>query len=332
MMKAFAGAIAAATIMSLCVLGTIRAEAACSPPFAANSPAPGTTVTCSSANAATYGDGTQNGLTINVLSGAFVSSATASGMNLGSDNAVNNSGQVQSTATLGIAINSSGALSVVNSGTINGVKSAISTFPGPLSVVNTATGTITSGGFTIQSGGDISLTNAGVIFGSSSGSGAEAVSAVGNLNLTNTGTIASAGFLSDTIFVQGDGTIVNSGTITNTGTFTNVPGYGAIIIGGTGTVINTGTINSNMVAIVFASGGSSLTNSGAISGSAIKFTGTGNTLTLLPGSNITAAVNGGGTIRSNWAGPGRRRSMPPRWAPNMWASAPSTRSAHRPGS
>src|SRR3954463_14184893 len=92
-MKAFAGAIGVTTL-TLLSLGARQADAACSPTFGVNTPSSGTTVTCSGSNAATYGNFTQNGLTINVQSGASVSSATGDTMALGANNVVNNSGTV----------------------------------------------------------------------------------------------------------------------------------------------------------------------------------------------------------------------------------------------
>src|SRR3954462_15224524 len=132
MTKTLTGTIAA-SITALSVLGVTQAEAACSPASGVNTPAPGTTVTCSGSNPATYGDATQSGLTINVLSGASVASATGDGFELNANNAVANSGTIQSTAS--VAINSLDALSVTNSGTISGVAAGVAANTGSLSVV-----------------------------------------------------------------------------------------------------------------------------------------------------------------------------------------------------
>jgi hypothetical protein len=66
-----------AMVMLAMVVTASTVEAGCSPPAGAGTPTSGTTVTCSGTatnqNAPTgYGDGSQNGLTINVLNGAFV--------------------------------------------------------------------------------------------------------------------------------------------------------------------------------------------------------------------------------------------------------------------
>src|SRR3954463_12808062 len=114
MMKTLTGTIAA-SMTALSVLGATQAEAACSPASGANTPPPGTTVTCSGSNPATYGDFTQSGLTINVQSGASVTSATGDGFKLNANNTVANSGTIQSTASPhGVAINSHDALGVTN--------------------------------------------------------------------------------------------------------------------------------------------------------------------------------------------------------------------------
>jgi len=364
MIKTLTGTLAASTMTALSVLGATQAEAACAPASGVNTPPPGTTVTCSGSNAATYGDATQSGLTINVLSGASVISATGDGFKLNANNTVANNGTVQSTS--GVAINSLDALSVTNSGTISGVAAGIAADTGFLSVVNTATGTITAGaGFgvtAILGGGDVSIANSGTI---SAGAGGHAIIASANLNLTNTGSLSSSGasFVIDVqgnatinngsggsittiggfdaISIAGNGTVINAGTIsgttvavgnlslTNTGaisssgpstvaavgnavidngsgsliTNTNTVSGFAILIGGMGTIINAGTISSAIIAIQIDSGSSSLTNSGTIIG-AVNFIGAGNTLTLLPGSNITGQVVGAGSDTFQLGGTG----------------------------
>jgi uncharacterized protein with beta-barrel porin domain len=285
-MKVFTGIVGAAAMISLAVLGVSQADAACSPASGPGSPAPGTTVTCSGANPATYGDFTQNGLTINVQSGASVSSTTADAMDLGANNAVNNSGTIQTTAASQGAIFASGALSVVNSGTIGGGGPGI-TSAGSLSVVNTASGTIAGvGNSAIIGTSDVNVTNAGLIAGGIHG--------VTGVNLTNTGTIVSLALTA--VGSDSGATINNSGLISNTGGF-------AISVTGAGQIINSGTIVASTVAIEFVGAGSSLTNSGTIGG-VINFDGPGNTLTLLPGSNIPGDVHGFGSDTFQLGGTG----------------------------
>src|SRR4051794_1304798 len=254
MIKTFTGTIAALMMTTLSVLGATRAEAACSPASGANTPPPGTTVTCSGSNPATYGDFTQSGLTINVQSGGSVTSATGDGFDLNSNNAINNNGTVQSAALLPFSVgNNSNALDVTNSGTISGVAAGIAANAGFLSVVNTVTGTITSsenGAATIFGGGNISIANSGTItagalgfaiFGRadvsavtagtiSSGAGGTTILSMADLKLTNTGSITSSGAFSIPIDAHGNAVINNSGSITNIG------GHGAMHIVGRGDV------------------------------------------------------------------------------------------------
>lgn len=294
MKKTYAG-LAAATITLVSALGATQANAACSPVYGANTPVAGTTVTCSGVNPATYGDGTQSGLTINVQSGASVSSAAGDGIRLDDNNTINNDGTIQSTATpFGEAVNVTGSLNVVNSGTLSGTQGAIFAGGANLSIINTVTGTITSGeGFNILGANNLTVSNAGSI---TSGTGGVAVLAGGSLNLTNTGTISSNGPFSTTISAQTNAVITNSGSLINTG------GSAVVGIGGTGTLTNTGNITSAGVAIKFGSS-SSLINSGTITG-AVTFNAPGNTLTLEPGSNITSTVNAAGNDTFQLGGTG----------------------------
>jgi hypothetical protein len=66
-----------AVVMLTMVVTAPAVEAGCTPAAGVGTPAPGVTVTCSGTttnqnNPAGYGDGSQNGLTINVLNGASV--------------------------------------------------------------------------------------------------------------------------------------------------------------------------------------------------------------------------------------------------------------------
>jgi uncharacterized protein with beta-barrel porin domain len=184
-------------------------------------------------------------------------------------------------------------------------------------------------GWGILAGGTANVTNSGTITGSGGGAsgngpdnfsigdgyGIRAITA----NVTNSGTItgtlsatgnSSVGILADTGNVSNSGTI--SGTlsagasigllignvrVTNSGTISGTGRNGYGIFATTADVTNTGTILGTTVALQFA-GTSSVFNAGTLtglSGTAIAFGGSLNTLTLGPGSTINGLVKGTGT-------------------------------------
>jgi autotransporter-associated beta strand protein len=146
----------------------------------------------------------------------------------------------------------------------------------------------------------------------------------GAANVTNSGTIASTnsagitgGSATVTNNVGGRITglngidIAHNVTVINSGTITGTASLGAGIDGfdvGSVTVTNNSgaSITGVRYGISAFSGGSSVTNAGSISGgtAAIDFAGTGNTLTLLPGSTISGAVLGRGSDTLQLAGTG----------------------------
>jgi hypothetical protein len=144
-----------------------EALAACSPAAGSN-----VTVTCSGvtinqgpAVGQGYGDGTQNGLTVNVQSGASVT-GTTNGLDLGSNNTVNNLGTLTTNGTTSgnnAGITTQGPLTVNNSGSIGRLDPII---PGnsdtagidasnslSLMVTNNAGGVIQGGTAAILGGG-----------------------------------------------------------------------------------------------------------------------------------------------------------------------------------
>jgi hypothetical protein len=92
-------AITIAVPAAVVTLVSANAWAPCDPPVAAGTPAPGTTVTCSGATLNLNppdngcGDGSRNGLTINVIAGASVTGDTI-GINVNANNVVNNAGTI----------------------------------------------------------------------------------------------------------------------------------------------------------------------------------------------------------------------------------------------
>jgi uncharacterized protein with beta-barrel porin domain len=229
------GAATAAIGVSVAALWLMTASAvhaACAPVAGPGAPPSGTTVTCSGTTTnqnapAGYGDASQNGLTINVLTGASVI-----GTNVGlaldgatTANIVNNSGTIRDDGT--------------NPATFNGISSV-----GGLNLTNNGTGSI-SGISTNASAvvigvnvGSLQGSNAGSI--SATGSGGETVGInATSVNFTNTGTIAATGSTaSGTFGIFG----LNSVIVTNSGTISANGGTGAtgtaVESAGTLTVIN----------------------------------------------------------------------------------------------
>ena len=296
------------------LLPASQAQAACTPIASAGPPVqppPGTTVTCSGTTAnqnspngygATsftgFGNQVQNdGLTINVLSGASVTGDTAigSGFVLQNNNTVNNSGAI------------AGGTGI---------------FAGSLVVTNTSVGTIT--GAPTGTGVAVSivnLTNAGSITG---GTGVQ--TSGGPTTIVNSGTIATNATATQGIgfglIVQsspgGPFTLTNSGTIAGANLPTvpnpefppaNTPSAG-ILFFGPGIQVNRDQFRDHLRDLRHyqsrgafgASAPVGIVNSGTITGSggtAISFVGSGNTLTLQPGSVINGNVLSTGSNNNN---------------------------------
>lgn len=199
-------AVAAATaITALVLLAASDAQAACAPIAGAGLvPPPGTVVTCTGSTINQnppngYGTGSQNGLTVNVEVGALVQGSP--GLNLNSDNTINNFGTISSlTGAPGLFLQSSDN-TINNSGTISSAS-----------------------GEGIRSGAGTTITNSGAI----SGSGNPAITSGAGTTITNTGTITGGGGVAvAAVTLSGAGnTIINSGTITGLGA------GGAISLGG----------------------------------------------------------------------------------------------------
>ena len=171
-------------LIAMCLLGAAafapsEALALCAPSSASSN----VTVTCSGAtlNQGTeantgYGSGLQNGLTLNVQSGASVT-GTSTGIDVGSNNKITNLGTVTTLGSGGIGdvwgINSNGTnLTVINSGTIGRLDipnfvfdlAGINASDTGLSVTNKVGATI-QGSFGIQGIGTGKVINSGLITG-----------------------------------------------------------------------------------------------------------------------------------------------------------------------
>lgn len=187
------------------VTGPVPALAACD--------TSGTTVTCSGTTFEQsppegFGDGSQSGLTINVLPGASVAGSN-DGLRLDSNNIVNNSGLIDGQGNAGIDAN------------------------GAISINNTASGTIRGGTYGIFANTDATVVNAGTIFGGIVG-----------ININNIGAVINSGTITgQNGVVMTQGSVVNSGTIsvdrygvfflgpgtlTNSGTIRGGSGWAAI--------------------------------------------------------------------------------------------------------
>ena len=272
----FRTALLGATAITL-VLPVSQALAVCDPAAGTGpvTPPPGTTVTCSGTTttqnppSAGYGTGQQNGLTVNVLSGASITTA-GSGIALADTNTINNSGAV-SGVSFGLVVGNQNTVN--NPGTITantGINSNGATFT--LGNSGTITGTTGTGVSVLNNNppGTATIDNTGTISGLQG-----AISAIGNvgsLNVTNSGTISGTSASSTAIFTQRTFSLTNSGTISGTTGIRNTVG--------TSTITNAGTITGT-------------------GGTAISFTGSGNTLTLQPGSVINGNVLSTGSNHNN---------------------------------
>jgi fibronectin-binding autotransporter adhesin len=287
----------------MCLLGA--AAFAPSTAFAVPNCSPATgdnvTVTCSGAvlnqgpGANTgYGSGLQNGLTINVVAAPPSSvTGTSTGIDVGSNNVINNFGTVTTAGSGGVGdiagINANGTnLTVNNSGTIGRLDipgfafsaAGISAFGTGLSVTNNAGATI-QGQIGIQGNGTADITNSGLIQGAEGGDGINvAGGSVTVKNLAGTITGNATGITADLVTVTHNfGTIsapatngFSGGTAINASTSLDVTNDasgmitsdGSAITAPTITVTNFGTISSSSSGI---SGGTvTVTNSKSILG------------------------------------------------------------------
>ncbi len=270
-------------IQAILLITASAVEAACTPPAGAGMPPPGTTVTCSNTTLnqnplVGYGDGSQNGLTINVVSGASVA-GTGAGIAVGANNTINNSGTIKDDGS--------------NAATFNG----ISTNSGlTLTLTNTNSGAITAASTNANAAmfgvnvGNLLGSNAGTInvaAGTATLSGTSANEATGinatTVNFNNSGTISATGSTVNGTFgiiTLTDLTVTNSGTISATGgtgsqgtaiannttgtlTVTNLKNG---VITGIEDKNNGGTINNSLGILAAGSGAVVITNAGTIHG------------------------------------------------------------------
>jgi hypothetical protein len=182
--KKFARTLAALAVPVTTVTLTGHANAACTPAAPVNN----TTVTCAGAtnnqnDPAGYGTRTENGLTINVESGASVTGTR-----------------------FGVMVDGNGASNTINNlGTISGLDQGVLA---SVATVNNS-GTIASSGNRGIEAGRITLLN------SASG----VISAIKGLSATNVTVTNLGSIIATTAGIEASGTINNSGTISATSTF-----------------------------------------------------------------------------------------------------------------
>ena len=319
-----AGAVLAAA--ALTVVGAIML--APDDALAAGSPATGSnvTVTCSGATFnqgpginTGYGDSTQNGLTVNVQSGASVT-GTSTGIDVNNNNTINNLGTITTQGSGGVGdvygINGNGPLTVNNSGSIGRADAVNNIFDlaginalGGLTLTNQAGGVI-QGGLGIQGGGTGTIVNFGLI--TAVGGGGDGINYVANpstLTVTNN--------LGGTITGDASGIRANVATIFNSGTISSTPGLGGtgilvnnltltnyasgVISGDAGGVSGNQTPTLNVTNFGTITGGAQSAGTGAIGGNTVNVTNFG-TLTTLAGSGAAAINTNSGTIINNAGG------------------------------
>jgi uncharacterized protein with beta-barrel porin domain len=251
----------------------------------------------------------------------------------------NNAGASISSASIGIQA-FAGVSNVVNAGSIVGTDTGINVTSGSITVTNS--GSISGTNYAVAANSGVTVTNA--IGGSISASGDAITTLIGSLTVTNSGSInalghdgilaqggatvinnATGSITGGTAAVAGRTSVdvINFGNIAgvNTGVATQgiatVANYGSIsggnneaIIGNNGVMVtnNAGaTLSSAGIGVdALSGGGSSIFNAGSITGAtaAIQFAGTGNTLTLAPGSVLSGNVLGTGSDTLQLGGTG----------------------------
>ncbi|WP_459591320.1 autotransporter outer membrane beta-barrel domain-containing protein [Bradyrhizobium diazoefficiens] len=264
--------------------------------------------------------GVQANQLLNVTNAGTITGTTSYGLEVTGNMDVTNAAAGTITgATAAIRANS-GSISVTNFGTISSPTGFAASANANLTITNGVTGSITGG--MAANLGFAHVTNHGTI----SGLNNIAIFAFTDVNVTNGvgGQITS--LINNGIYASnGVATVVNSGTLSAGGfgyairaetsaVVTN--NAGAQISGGdTGvraslgsvSVINYGSISGLAGNGIYAStGGSDVFNAGTITGgtAAIQFAGSGNVLTLAPGSVISGNVLGGGSDTFQLGGSG----------------------------
>lgn len=255
-------------LLTLALLATGNEALADCQPTAAD----GVTINCTASGGTQttpVGTGAENGVTVNVQSGATVDTSattTASAINLNNNNTVVNAGTIVADGFPGAGIFVNNNNLIINNGTIivTGAAFGIDALNGN-TIFNNGTIRIGDNGAGIVVCCDNIVVNNGSIIG---GENTVGILAGDRTNITNSGTISVGGSGSYGILAQGDGligvgkhaTILNSGTI--------IAGDGSTGIGADANynVVNTGTIlvGADGAAGIVVTGGTTITNAGLI--------------------------------------------------------------------
>jgi outer membrane autotransporter protein len=237
---------------------------------------------------------------------------------------VNNAGTISGTTSLTtVGINTTGTATVINSGNINSGQFPTVASTGiagsTVNLTNTSSGSISAvalGSSVGVSGTNVVVSNSGSINvgGTGPSSGGTAITGT-TVNVTNSasGFITGGGVSNGTAIAGGTVTVNNAGTILADAQ--RIFAGASAISAATANIVNSGTISANsgngsVIGILLSSGGSSIFNSGTITGNglfsvtAIQFGGSGNTLTLGPGSIISSKVLGTGSDTFQLGGTG----------------------------
>lgn len=232
--------------------------------------------------------------------GASITASNGTGIGAAGGSVVN-AGTI--TGGSGIDLGSSSTGTVTNSGNITGTSGG-GISAGVLTVTNAVGGTVTGATNGITGGTSLNVTNSGTIVGSDAlGSG---VGASGIVNVINNAGASITGGVAGIEAVNSTAIVTNSGSIAAVG-HSVAGGYG--IAAGTVILVNNAgsTISGSSFGILATAGGSSVYNAGTIigvGGTAISFAGTGNTLTIAPGSVISGGVGGTGSDTFQLGGSG----------------------------
>ncbi len=194
----------------------------------------GTTVICSGNSPAGFtAGGGQNGLTVDVLTGATVGAT----ITLNDGNTVTNRGAISILGSVGPGIETNNSSNITNIGTISigigGIGIDVNGNGGNVS--NTGSISVGDGGFGIYAGGNnVTVSNSGTIRFSECGYGIQTGGT--GVTITNNGSLIGTGCGNTGIDAGGSSTVVNNGLI-------DIGDTGAGIRGGTGTtIVNNGTI------------------------------------------------------------------------------------------
>jgi uncharacterized protein with beta-barrel porin domain len=302
---------------SLAVMSLVAAAFAPSGAFASCTPGAGNNVTVNCTGATVdqgpgintgYGDGTQNGLTLNVVAGPPAASVTGTsvGIDVGSNNTINNFGTITTNGN-GIGdlygINANGTnLTVVNSGTIGRFDIPGFVFdlagifaPGTgLSVTNNFGATI-QGQNGIIGLGVGTIVNSGMINAFTTFGGGTGIDYAGN----NTSVVTVTNNKTGVITGDAYGINANSAIVYNYGTISG-PGFG-----GTGINANTLVLTNYATGVVTGDGfgvsgtlnpNLTITNLGTISATGLgAFVVLGNLVTIVNSGTISDAPSNTGT-------------------------------------